>query len=118
MKLIGNGIDIVEIKRIKKLMERNTHFRDRVFTEREIAYCEGKRKKYQHYAVRFAAKESVWKALGGTGIGLKAIEVVNTGRGKPRVYLKERRLSRNRKIIISLTHTDSYAVAQAILMGI
>ncbi|MCJ7645312.1 holo-ACP synthase, partial [bacterium] len=75
MPISGTGIDIVEISRIKKLMEKDNRLKNRVFTENEVRYCEKKRKKYHHYAVRFAAKEAVWKALGKGGVGLKNIEI-------------------------------------------
>ena len=115
MPIFGTGIDIVEISRIKKLMEKDERLKGRVFTKNEIRYCEKKRKKYHHYAVRFAAKEAVWKALGKGGVGLKNIEIRNRPNGQPQVYLKGRRLD-PLKILVSLTHSRDYAVAQAIVV--
>jgi len=115
MVIFGTGIDIVEISRIRKLMEKDDRLKNRVFTEKEINYCEKKRKKYDHYAVRFAAKEAVWKALGKGGVGLKNIEIRNRSNGQPEVYLKGRRLDSPR-ILVSLTHSRDYAVAQAIVV--
>ncbi|MCW8823989.1 MAG: holo-ACP synthase, partial [Ignavibacteriaceae bacterium] len=62
--VLGLGIDIIEIDRIKKSIERyGDKFLDKVFTQGEINYCNKKFNKYQHYAARFAAKEAVYKAL-------------------------------------------------------
>ena len=105
------GIDIVEVKRIAKLI-RNKAFLKRVFTDQEIMYCSERVNKAEHYAVRFAAKEAVWKALGMGGISLRDISVKNRSNGKPEVLIK----GKNRKdIVISLSHTENYAVAVAII---
>src|SRR5579885_1140731 len=77
------GLDIVEIDRIRGLARRSPRFLSRVFSAEEIAYCRGKRLQWQHFAVRFAAKEAVWKALGREGLGLKDISVSRDERGKP-----------------------------------
>jgi len=71
----GLGVDIVEISRVRRLARRAPRFLPRVFTSREIAYCRSKKNPWPHFAVRFAAKEAVWKALGRAGIALKDIEV-------------------------------------------
>ena len=63
MRKVSCGVDIIEVERIAKLIRRNRTFVKRVFTEREIAYCGKKKFKWEHFAVRFAAKEAVWKAL-------------------------------------------------------
>ncbi|HHV58825.1 MAG TPA: holo-ACP synthase [Clostridiaceae bacterium] len=119
------GTDIVEINRIEKALERNgSSFKSRVFTENEILYCESKSKsKYKSYAARFAAKEAVSKALGtgiAEGVALKDIEVINDDRGKPYVKLsgKARELFDSISgagISLSLSHSDNYAVAFAII---
>ena len=124
MKIIGTGIDIVEIDRVKKLIGRNNRFLARIFTDREITYCKKKKKAYQHFAVRFAAKEAVLKALGEAKVGLKDIEVWNTRNGKPEVRIAEKTLGKNSrrrtvipgkvKIIVTLSHSQHYAVAQAL----
>ena len=79
------GIDIIEIEEIKNSFEKSKRFRDRVFTEQEIAFCESKINKYESYAARFAAKEAVMKALStgwDKGVQWKQIEVVR-GDGSP-----------------------------------
>jgi len=118
------GVDIVEISRIKHSLESGGEaFKKRVFTEKEIEYCEGKKfAKYQSYAARFAAKEAVSKAF-GTGIGQyiswKDIEVINDEKGMPRIELsdkaKELFYSINGSgISISLSHCKDYAIAYVV----
>lgn len=110
------GIDIVETDRIKLLI-KNKKFVHRIFSKEEIRYCEKKVNRHQHYAARFAAKEAVWKALSGKyKIALKKIIVKNLNNGKPLVLLdtKEKKLART-KIDVSLSHTEKYAVAVAIV---
>ena len=118
------GIDIVEVKRIAKLI-RNKAFLMRVFSAEEIAYCAKRVNKAEHFAVRFAAKEAVWKALGMGGIlrqaqdgeqsrtiSLKNISVKNLPNGKPEALIKGRK---HKDISISLSHTKDYAAAVAII---
>lgn len=105
------GVDIVEVRRIAKLIKSRA-FLNRVFAPAEIAYCAKKVNKAQHYAVRFAAKEAVWKALGMSGISLKQISVKNLPNGKPETLIKGKK---DRRISISLSHTGEYAAAVAII---
>lgn len=119
------GVDIVEIARIKKTFDNlGNSFRDKVFTENEISYCESKKiVKFQSYAARFAAKEAVSKAFGtgiGGGIGWQDIEVLNNESGKPYIVLsngaKELFLRMNGvNISLSLSHCENYAVAYVIM---
>lgn len=107
------GIDIIDIKRIKKLI-KNKKFVKRIYSKEEIKYCESKKNKEQHYAARFAAKEAVWKALAGEyNIPLKNIVIKNIHNGKPEVIFKDKKI-RKLKIEVSLSHTKEYAVAVAI----
>ncbi len=105
------GIDIVEVNRIAKLIQ-NKAFLKRVFTPEEIAYCSKRVNKSEHYAVRFAAKEAVWKALGMSGISLKNISVKNRPNGKPEALIKGKKM---KDISISLSHTENYAAAVAVI---
>lgn len=111
MKIAGVGVDIVEVSRIKKVIENNQKFLKRIFSEEEIEYCQQKKKKYVHFAVRFAAKEAIWKALNG-GVSFKEIKIINDISGQPKVILQDG-LS-NINIQISLSHSDKYAVAYAL----
>ncbi|HEX8184186.1 MAG TPA: holo-ACP synthase [Blastocatellia bacterium] len=124
--IVAIGIDIVEIARIEKVFSRRgERFRNRVFTEGEIAYCEGRTSRMESYAARFAAKEAVMKALGtgwGEGVGWRDIEVGRAETGAPTIRLHRRALERMseigaRKAHLSLTHSRDIAMAQVILEG-
>jgi len=118
------GTDIIEISRIKETIEKyGISFIERIYSTYEIEYCEKKGNvKYQHYAVRFAAKEAVAKML-GTGFNgsfeWKDIEVKNDEFGKPKIELangaKKIFAEENlEKIDISLSHCKEYAIAMVI----
>ena len=108
------GIDIVEIKRITRLV-RDKRFCERVFSDKEISYCSSRKSPGQHYAVRFAAKEAVWKALGKKGITHKDISIRNSPEGKPEVTLPKRLKGLEKRFSVSLSHTGDYAVAIAMV---
>ncbi|MDD5627577.1 MAG: holo-ACP synthase [Elusimicrobia bacterium] len=105
------GLDIVEVRRIRRVIQRTPGFLARVFTKDEIAYCRGHKDPWPHYAVRFAAKEAVWKALGRERLALKDISVERGSRGKPSVLIQGRRAAR---LKLSLSHGEDYAVAVAL----
>ena len=107
------GIDIVEVGRIAKLV-RDRRFLNRVFSRREIKYCSSRKNSAQHFAVRFAAKEAVFKALGKGGVLHKNISVRNAPSGKPEVELAGELKREERFIAISLSHTKEQAAAVAI----
>jgi holo-[acyl-carrier protein] synthase len=110
------GVDIVEIDRIAKQI-RNPRFLQRVFNPGEVKYCRSRKNVAQHFAVRFAAKEAVWKALasnGGHGLTHRDIQVRNHSNGKPEIIFPKRFVSLAKKVSISLTHGRDYAVAVAL----
>ncbi|MEI6681162.1 MAG: holo-ACP synthase [Bacteroidota bacterium] len=121
--IYGTGTDIIEVARIQKVMERDIGFRDKIFTSGEIAYCETKKNKFQHYAARFSAKESFLKAIGTGwrfGIRFADIEVYHDELGKPyiRAYGKAEELLADLKISkihVSLSHLKELATAIVIL---
>ncbi len=123
MSVLGLGVDIVEIARIAAAIERSGQpFLDRVFLPSEQAYCGTQRKPARCYAARFAAKEAVAKAL-GTGIGAQLawhdMEVRRGENGAPSIVLHGRGAETARslgvtKIFVSLSHSEHYAVANAI----
>ena len=115
----GIGIDIVDIKRIKSVMEKfGDRFFQRILTESEIAYCKSFSKPDLHFAGRFASKEAYSKAI-GTGIskdfGWRDIEILNDERGKPYInHTKENEYSEKAlryRFHVSISHTDEYACA-------
>lgn len=122
--IIGTGIDIIEIHRMKEAIIRQS-FIHRVFTVGEQQYCESRGvQKASSYAARFAGKEAVMKAF-GTGLAggsLQDIEILLNDKGCPRVELSGQfaALARDMGVTavhISLTHAREYAAAQAILWG-
>ncbi len=111
----GIGIDIIEIQRIKGVIEKfGDRFFNRILTEKEIEYCKKFSKPELHFAGRFASKEAYSKAI-GTGIsrdfGWKDIEILNDERGKP--YINHTTDNEFSKYVyhISISHTDGYACA-------
>ena len=124
--VLGIGIDIVEIKRIERLLKKHGEaFLRRVFLPEEIAYCASKKSPAQHYAARIAVKEAVFKALGEgwtEKIGWKDIIVNRSQKGQPGVELlgKGKKLQLDLKVdnlLVSLSHSDDYSVAQAVAIG-
>ncbi|MDI6786700.1 MAG: holo-ACP synthase [bacterium] len=115
----GLGVDVIEVKRIKEATLRwKDHFLKRVFTKKELAYCQKKPNIYQHLAARFAAKEAVLKAF-GVGLGkihLKDIEVIRNHYGKPDINLlgQAKQFINKGKLLVTLSHCKEYAIAQAI----
>jgi holo-[acyl-carrier protein] synthase len=111
------GVDIVEIDRISRSV-RNPRFLQRVFTPQEVKYCRARKHAAQHFAVRFAAKEAVWKAISGRHGGLpllhRDIQIRNEDSGKPMVVFPARFKNLSRRLSISLSHGRDYAVAVAI----
>ena len=122
---VGLGVDIVEIGRMRDILERTPSFARKVFTQAEQDYCNAKANPATHYAARFAAKEAVCKAL-GTGIVLRGVrmqdvEVVKDHRGKPAVALhgKVKEIAQDMGVVdvpLSLTYTHSVAVANAVVI--
>lgn len=114
--MLSNGVDIVEISRIRRVFERHPErFLRRVYTNREIAYCRGR---LPELAVRFAGKEAISKALGTglRGIHWRELEILPDRRGKPNVVLHGRAAARAQELglkswAISLSHAQEYAVA-------
>lgn len=119
MPILGVGTDIIEIGRIRDIMDRQPGFSARIFTETELAYSMPKRNRYLHLAARFAAKEAVAKALGHS-FCWHDVEVANNSEGKPivNVYGRAKQALGNGRIHISVSHTESYASAIAIVEDI
>ena len=117
----GIGVDIVEVDRIRRDLEQSgSHFIDKIFTPREIAYCSAKANSHQHYAARFAAKEAVSKALSTGWAGefrWKDVEVMNDPSGQPRVTLsgKLRERLASAAIHVSISHAESVVVATVLI---
>lgn len=126
MESLGIGTDIVECVRIGRLIEEHGElFLRRVYTDKEILYCQTRRLAMQHFAGRWAAKEAILKALGTgwrKGISWRDMEVSNDRKGKPVVTMRGgakdvmKRLG-SAEILVSISHTRTYAVAFAIAVA-
>lgn len=120
--IFGVGIDIVEIRRIKKAIESNEKFLEKIFTVAELDYLKSRNLRPEYVAGRFAAKEAVAKALGTgfRGFDFKDIEIDRTTLGKPIVSLKGKAKLIAKKegqynIHLSISHGEESAIAYAIL---
>ena len=122
--IIGTGVDVVEIARFRKVMERlKDRFILRVFTPAEQKFCNAHRDPVPHYAVRFAAKEALFKALGtgwARGVTWLDVETLRERQDAPAMTLhgEAQRLSTSmgvHKVHLSLSHSEQWAVAMVIL---
>ena len=130
--IIKTGIDVIEVSRIKSSIEKfDKSFLNRVFTKKEIEYCESKKvQKYQSYAGRFAAKEAIFKAFSEFidnkfDIEWKNIEVLNDDNGRPYANLTgnlkkklcdfSKSKDYNYEIDVSISHISQLAVANAVI---
>jgi len=119
----GVGIDMIEVERVASGINKESGFREMVFSATEIAYCESKKNKFEHYAARFAAKEAFFKALGTGWVEntlFNEVEVINNADGKPEIRLLGSTLSTVdargiTKILVSLSHIRETASAVVIL---
>jgi len=122
--IVGTGIDIAEVPRIRAAIERHgERFLQRVFTPDEIRYCESKANRVERYAARFAAKEAGMKALGtgwNHGVRWRDLEVARQPGGRPALVLHGKAAEFAAKLgatrmALSLTHSAELAMAQVIL---
>ena len=117
------GVDIIEISRIKESIESlGDRFLNKIYTEKEIEYCESKGKaKYEHYAARFAVKEAAFKAVSEEvkdkfEITWKDIETLNDKNGRPKteiLFLKNKKVE---NVDVSISHCKEYAVASVVVL--
>ena len=127
MGILGTGIDIVENYRLKKLLlKKKSNFKNKIFTNNEIAYCEKKSNITNCYSKRFAAKEAFVKAL-GTGfrknINFKDIEVLKNHYGKPYLLINKKVINKIKtsfkvkkfNILLSISDEKKYAIASVII---
>ena len=121
--IAGVGTDLIEVERVAGKISKEEGFRELVFTPGEIAYCEAKANKFQHYAARFAAKEAFLKAIGTgwiTGIAFNEIEITNDEQGRPLLsligatskFLEARGIG---KTWVSLSHLSNISSAVVVI---
>jgi holo-[acyl-carrier protein] synthase len=121
--IAGIGTDIVDVERVERAVRRHPGFLERVFTPSEIDYCDGQHRRFEGYAVRFAAKVAFLKALGTglrDGITWQDMEVVRHPNGRPELVLRGRALDAMMergasRAWVSLSHTRAYGVAVVVL---
>ncbi len=126
-RILGVGLDVVEARRVQQAIENwGDRFLSRIYRGEERAYCDSQASPWRHYAGRFALKEAVAKAFGtgiGDRIGWKDIQVVrhpSSGAPGVRLHGNAAQLAKQlgvERIWVSITHSHSLAIAQAILVG-
>lgn len=123
--IVGLGTDIVEIVRIGEMIERHGElFLQRVYSEREIQYCQRHKEAIQHYAGRWAAKEAVMKTLGTgftKGVGWTDIQILNRQSGQPVIELsggalRVAKMKGIDDVLITISHCKAYATATAVAL--
>ena len=122
--IVGTGIDLIEVIRIAKAMERyGDRFLNRIYTPDEIRYCNSKANRIERFAARFAAKEAAMKALGtglGRGVTWQQMQVGHAFGGRPTILFTGEAARFAAKLeckqaCLSLSHTSEHAIAQVIL---
>jgi len=124
MAIVGTGVDICEVERVRAAIDRfGQRFLKRVFTQAEREYCESKRNRVERYAARFAAKEAAMKAIGTglrRGVSWQDFEVSREPGGRPTLLIQGKAAEFAAKLgvkrsALSITHTAGQALAQVIL---
>ena len=123
--IFGIGTDIVDISRFKKLFNKNKKIKKKIFSKKEIKYCESRPNKIASYSKRFAAKEAFSKALGtgvSKGISFNEISVTNNKEGAPYIELlgktkiiSKKLIKKKNKIYLSLSDEKKYALAMVVI---
>ena len=122
--IVGTGVDIIEVSRVEEALGRfGDRFLSRIFTEKEIRYCNTKRNRTERFAARFAAKEAAMKALGTglrCGVSWQHIEVGHEPGGRPTIIFSEAAAKiaaqlGAKRVSLSLSHTAVQAIAHVIL---
>lgn len=122
MKIIGLGVDLADVERVRVLLERYPRFADRCFTAHEREYAFRFTRPERRLAARFAGKEAVMKSMGTGWRRVRWTDVEITGGGKPTVRLTGGALSRATRlgiteVLVTITHTDATALVMAVAVG-
>ena len=123
--ILGIGIDLVEVGRIERALLKGDRFMRRIYTAKEIAYCQRHKEPGRHFAARFAAKEAGMKALGtgwSNGVGWRDFEVRLDPRGRPLLSITGRAAELARAMgashsVVSLAHDGGMATAVVVFEG-
>jgi holo-[acyl-carrier protein] synthase len=123
--VLGIGIDIIEIERIKKSIDNfGEKFLNKIYTSTELEYCLSKKNKYQHFAARFAAKEAIYKALSSDTnevYSWQDVEIYNELNGLPKVKFYgalKNYLNHGKDLKISMSHSENYVTCVAVLFTV
>lgn len=125
MDIVGIGTDIVECLRIGRMIEQHGElFLSRVYTDREIRYCQARKRATEHFAGRWAAKEAILKALGAAwrkGLAWTEIEIRNEPNGQPQVHMcgaakDVAQTLRIANVLLTISHCRAYATAYALAL--
>ena len=112
----GIGIDLIEIDRVERALERRPRLADRLFRPGELSACRDRARPGRHLAARFAAKEAVTKALGlRNGFGLRDIEVIAGEPPAVRLSGRAAEAAAGERVEVSLTHSNDFAAAVAVV---
>jgi holo-[acyl-carrier protein] synthase len=122
MRIIGLGVDLAEIDRVERLLDKYERFPERVFTEHERTYASRFANPARRYAARFAGKEAVMKSMGTGWRRIRWQDVEITGGGAPRVNLFGTAKARAAQlgvseVLVTITHTDVTAMVMAVAVG-
>jgi holo-[acyl-carrier protein] synthase len=122
MRIVGLGVDLAEIARVARLLERYPHFAERCFTAHEREYAFGYARPERRLAARFAGKEAVMKSLGTGWRQIRWQDVEITGGGAPRAVLRGTAAARAEalgvtEVLVTVTHTDTTALVMAVAVG-
>jgi holo-[acyl-carrier protein] synthase len=122
MRMVGLGVDLAEIERVRCLLERLPRFAERCFTAHEREYAFGHTRPERRLAARFAGKEAVMKALGTGWREVAWHDVEITGGGAPRAVLRGAAAARAEalgatEVLVTVTHTDTTALVMAVAVG-
>jgi holo-[acyl-carrier protein] synthase len=123
VRIVGVGVDVVEIERVERLLRTRPSFRERVFTDDERRYCDGKASPAAYYAARWAAREAARKALGGIrGLRWHDISVERARTGAPHLALAGAARTRAgtigvTEVMVSFSHERSMATAFCVAVG-
>ena len=113
--ILGIGVDITEVNRLKKAVEKwGNDFLNRIFTQEELRNAKTRGSLYQHLAGRFAAKEAIFKAIGDAKLSWKEVQILNDKEGKPLCNILSKK-GKDINVLISISHVKTYAVANAIV---
>jgi holo-[acyl-carrier protein] synthase len=123
MRIVGIGVDVVEVERVRELLDRRSTFPQRVFTPEEVEYCESKVAPAPCFAARWAAREAARKALGGVrGMRWRDVAVQRSPTGAPRLALSGAAKVRAdtlgvEDVLVSFSHERSVATAFCVAVG-